>query len=262
MPILQVSDLVSGYGKINILKGASLQVGENEIVSVIGPNGAGKSTLMKSVFGLVEIASGSIVYRDEKITGLPPRKLVRLGLGFVPQNRNVFPDLTLAENLAMGAFSQNGRDGFALAKISQALPFLFGGSGKKNGNAGHEEESMEEISRIFPFLMDNLGQKAGNLSGGQQQMLAISIALMLKPKLLLLDEPSAGLAPNLVDDLMEKILKIKEAGVAILMIEQNAKRALKISDRGYVLVTGKNEYEDSGRALLDNADIGKLFLGR
>ena len=230
---LEVSDLVGGYGAIDILKGVSLKVAQDEVVSIIGPNGAGKSTLMKAVFGMVRISSGSVHYQGEEITSISPNLLVQKGLGFVPQSHNVFPSMTVAENLAMGAFTR--QDDYS--------------------------QSLEEVYEHCPFLAEKKGQKAGSLSGGQQKMMAICMAMMLNPKLLLLDEPSAGLAPNLVAELMLDIQRIKQKGIAILMVEQNAKQALNISDRGYVLVTGRNEFEDSGAGLLTNPDIGRLYLG-
>ena len=207
MPILKVENLVSGYGSVHILNGVNIRVGREEIISIIGPNGAGKSTLMRTIFGLVKVFDGKVFYDKQEITGLSPVKLVQRGLGYVPQSNNVFPTLTIAENLDMGAFT------------------------RKDDYQG----SLTSIFENFPYLKDNLDKRAGELSGGQQRMLAISMAMVLKPRILLLDEPSAGLAPNLVTELMEKIKGINATGVAILMVEQNATRALKISDRKSVV---------------------------
>lgn len=233
-PLLKVNNLFSGYGQVEIVKGVSLKVSENEIVSIIGPNWTGKSTLLKSIFGLVRKYSGSIFYDSVDITGFKPHQLVCRGICYVPQDDNIFPSLTVKENLDMGAFVR--KDNY--------------------------DKSIEEAYRIFPALNDFKNKKAGDLSGGQQKMLAIGMALMLTPKLLLLDEPSAGLAPNMVEDMMKKIELINcEENVGILMVEQNAKKALSISDRGYVLSMGANEFEDTGHALLNNPDISKLYLG-
>lgn len=233
-PVLKVDNLISGYGQIEIVKGVSLRVSADEIVSIIGPNGTGKSTLLKSIFGLVKKFGGSIFFNSCDITALKPYQIVRDGMCYVPQDNNVFPSLTVRENLDMGAFVRKG----------------------------NYDKSIEEVYRIFPLLGGFKNKKAGDLSGGQQKMLAIGMALMLTPKLLLLDEPSAGLAPNMVDEMMKKIELInREERVAVLMVEQNAKRALSISGRGYVLSMGKNEFEDTGEALLNNPDIGKLYLG-
>ena len=233
MAILEVKDLVGGYKEVLILHGVSLQCFENEIVSIIGPNGAGKSTLMKAIFGLIGIKEGSVLFDDKPITGLKANQLVKLGMSYVPQEKNVFPSLTVEENLQMGAFIRN-------AGIASA---------------------MERIYEMFPFLTKHRKTMSGSLSGGGRQMLALGRALMLDPKLLLLDEPSAGLAPLVRDEIFEKVLEIKQSGVAILMVEQNAKRALEMSDRGYVLVMGKNRFEDTGEALLGNPEIGRLYLG-
>lgn len=233
-PILKVNNIISGYGHVEIVKGVSLQISRNEIVSIIGPNGTGKSTLLKSIFGLVKKFSGSVFFDNRDITGLKPHQIVQNGMCYVPQDNNIFPSLTVKENLDMGAFVRD--DDYS--------------------------KSMEEVYNIFPLLGDFKNKRAGDLSGGQQKMLAIGMALMLTPKLLLLDEPSAGLAPNMVEEMMKKIELINhEEHAAILMVEQNAKRALRISNRGYVLYMGRNEFEDTGDALLNNPDIGKLYLG-
>jgi ABC-type branched-subunit amino acid transport system ATPase component len=233
MAILEVTDLVSGYSEVMILNGVSIQCADNEIVSIIGPNGAGKSTLMKSIFGLLRVKQGSVAFDGRSITGMRPNQLVKLGMSYVPQEKNVFPSLTVEENLQMGAFIRNDD--------------LTG--------------AMERIFELFPFIAEKRKSVSGTLSGGGRQMLALGRALMLEPRLLLLDEPSAGLAPLVRDEIFEKVLEIKKTGVAILMVEQNAKKALGMSDRGYVLVMGKNRYEDTGEALLANPEVGRLYLG-
>jgi ABC-type branched-subunit amino acid transport system ATPase component len=234
MQLLTIENVTSGYGKIDILHGVSLSLHNGEIVTVIGPNGAGKSTLLKTVFGLIPPKKGSIQLKGKEITGLKPSSLVRKGLAYVPQDKNVFPSLSIRENLEMGAFIQRG-------DIRQRIQYIFD---------------------IFPWMQNKQQNKAGDMSGGQQQMVALSRALMLQPQVLMLDEPSAGLAPNLVSEILEKIRQINRLGVSILMIEQNAKKALKISDRGYVLAMGRNEFEGAGSDLLENPEIGSLYLGR
>ena len=232
--ILRIENIAAGYGCVEIVKGVSLHVLKDEVVSIIGPNGTGKSTLIKTIFGLVKVFGGNIFFNNEKITGLKPHQIVRKGMCYVPQDNNVFPSLTIRENLDMGAFVR--RDDYS--------------------------KNIEEVYGVFPLLGGFKNKKAGELSGGQQKMLAIGMSLMLTPKLLLLDEPSAGLAPNMVDEMMKRIELInREEKAAILMVEQNAKRALKMSGRGYVLSMGKNVYEGTGESLLINKDIGRLFLG-
>ena len=233
MAILEVKDVVSGYSEVMILNGVSIRCSDNEIVSIIGPNGAGKSTLMKSIFGLIAVKQGSVTFGGQPITGMRPNHLVKLGMSYVPQEKNVFPSLTVEENLQMGAFIRND-------DITQ---------------------SMERVFELFPFIADKRKSVSGTLSGGGRQMLALGRALMLEPRLLLLDEPSAGLAPLVRDEIFEKVMEIRQSGVAILMVEQNAKKALGMSDRGYVLVMGKNRYEDTGEALLANPEVGRLYLG-
>ncbi|NOZ69531.1 MAG: ABC transporter ATP-binding protein [Deferribacteres bacterium] len=233
MCILEVQNIVAGYGRVNILHGVSISVGGTEIVTVIGPNGAGKSTLLRSVFGLITPREGRIIFNGEDITGSNPSALVAKGLAYVPQDKNVFPSLSIQENLEMGAF------------------ILKGGCRSR----------MEVIYELFPWMRDKRHVKAGDLSGGQQQMVALGRALMLEPRLLLLDEPSAGLAPNMVSEILEKVKQINSAGVAVLMIEQNARKALAISGRGYVLAMGRNEFEGTGSEMLNNPEIGRLYLG-
>ncbi len=233
MTILDVKEVVSGYGEVMILNGVSMHCAQNEVVSIIGPNGAGKSTLMKSIFGLIGLKQGAVSFNGQSIKGKRPNQLVKLGMSYVPQEKNVFPSLTVQENLQMGAFIRGG----------DVAPV------------------MEKVFDLFPLIAEKKHNVAGTLSGGVRQMLALGRALMLEPKLLLLDEPSAGLAPLIRDEIFAKIMEVKQAGVAIIMVEQNAKRALAMSDRGYVLAMGKNRFEDSGKGLLENPEIGRLYLG-
>jgi ABC-type branched-subunit amino acid transport system ATPase component len=218
---------------VEILQGVRIKVKSGEIVSVIGPNGAGKSTLLKTIFGLLKPKVGHIVLKDEDITGLKPDKIARKGISYVPQVDNVFPSLAVQENLEMGAFIR--RDDYSLR--------------------------LNEIFELFPMLKGRKKQKAGQLSGGQRQMVAMGRALMLDPQVLLLDEPSAGLAPLVVADIFEKIKEINASGVSIIIVEQNAREALKMADHGYVLSMGKNVLDDSGQGLLANDEVGRLYLG-
>lgn len=233
MSILTVDDVYSGYGETEILHGVSVGVSPGEIATIIGPNGSGKSTLMKTIFGLLTPTRGKVTLESEDITGLRPDRIVRKGMCYVPQSDNVFPSLTILENLEMGAFIRD--DDYS--------------------------GSIRDVFDRFPVLEERKSQRAGSLSGGEQQMLAMGKALMLNPKVLLLDEPSAGLAPKMVGEILQKIVEIKESGVAVLMVEQNAKEGLKLSDRGYVLAMGKKRFEDEGQALLNNPDVGRLYLG-
>lgn len=233
MALLEARDIVAGYGETEILHGVSITVDTREIVTIIGPNGCGKSTLMKSVIGLVNVGSGSVMFRGNEISNMPPEQIVRSGLCYVPQTANVFPSLTIRENLDMGAFIR--KDDYR-ARI-------------------------EEMFEIFPDLADRPNRNAGSLSGGQRQMLAIARALMLDPVMLLLDEPSAGLSPLMMGSVFERIRSVNAMGVSILLVEQNAREALSMSDRGYVLSSGENRLEDRGPALLDNPEIARLYLG-
>lgn len=233
MTVLEVDNIKAGYGDTEILHGVSCRVGEGEIVSIIGPNGAGKSTLMKAILGLLKPSEGRIIFNGRDITGKDPDQIVKEGICYVPQSDNVFPSLTVDENLEMGAFIR--KDDY--------------------------KKRMDEIYQIFPDLKEKRKTKARKLSGGQRQMVAIGRALMLDPKLLLLDEPSAGLAPKLIQMIFDKIIKINQTGISILMVEQNARKALGVSHRGYVLAMGRNRFEDTGEALLNNEEIGKLYLG-
>jgi len=232
--ILQVNDVVSGYGDMDILHGISIEVNQGEIVSIVGPNGSGKSTTLKTIFGLVNLKQGEILYYGDSINQNTPDQLVGLGLSFVPQSDNVFPSLTVHENLEMGAF---------ISKTNKKYRF-------------------DLIYDLFPPLKEKRKTQAGNLSGGQRQMVAFGRALIMEPELLLLDEPTAGLSPLYIDMILDKVAEInKETGVSVLMVEQNAKKALKMSDRGYVLAAGQKKYEDTGQALLNNEEVAQLFLG-
>jgi ABC-type branched-subunit amino acid transport system ATPase component len=231
--LLTVSNIVAGYGETEILHGVSIAIEEGHIVTIIGPNGSGKSTLLKAIFGLIKPKAGQVLFQGKDITGHAPETVVRRGLCYVPQSSNIFPSLSINENLEMGAFVRT--DDF--------------------------RQRLEEMYLLFPDLAGRRKDRAGTLSGGQRQMLALARALMLDPALLLLDEPSAGLAPNLVGSVFEKILGINRAGVAILLVEQNAKEALQLSSWGYVLASGQNQLEDRGENLLSNPDVTRLYLG-
>jgi branched-chain amino acid transport system ATP-binding protein len=231
--LLRIRDLDAGYGDLQILSDVDLDVADGEYVTIVGPNGAGKSTVMKTVFGLTTYMAGTVEFAGESIHGLSPEQIISKGIGFVPQNDNVFPGLSVRENLEMGAY------------ILDSVP----------------EDQIEAIYDRFPILREREQQKAGTLSGGQQQMVAMGRALMLDPDLLLLDEPSAGLAPDLVADMFDRIDRINDSGTAVLMVEQNAKEALRRCDRGYVLVDGENRYTDRGDVLLGDDDVRQDFLG-
>ncbi len=233
MRVLEARNLTSGYGETDILYDVSIKLDEKEIVSIIGPNGAGKSTLLKTIFGILRPRQGAVELQDEEITGLSPDKIVRKGMSYVPQVDNVFPSLTIQENLEMGAFVRT--DDY--------------------------RDRLQEMYDLFPLLKDRRNQRVGSLSGGQRQMVAMGRALMLDPKVLLLDEPSASLAPLLVEMIFEKIVDINKTGVAIVVVEQNARETLKISNRGYVLAMGRKVFEDTGKAILENEEVGKLYLG-
>jgi ABC-type branched-subunit amino acid transport system ATPase component len=230
---LEASELVSGYGEVEILHGVSLRLDKGEIVAIIGPNGAGKSTFMKTVFGLLKVKSGTVRLADEDVTGMAPERIVRKGMCYVPQSENVFPSLSIEENLEMGAFTR--KDGY--------------------------RQRRDEVYGLFPDLALRPQLRAGKLSGGQRQMLALARALMLDPTVLLLDEPTASLAPKMVEDIFATVRSINQAGVAILLVEQNAKEALSICDRAYVLAGGHNRLEGAGPELLASEEVGKLYLG-
>ncbi len=232
--LLTMHEVHGGYGGAgNILNGVSLTVNDDEIVVIIGPNGAGKSTAMKAVFGLLTIASGQVVLDGQDITGLAPDRVVRRGAAYVPQEANVFPTLSVHENLEMGAFPRH--DDIA--------------------------PELEQVYTLFPPLAEKRRQAAGTLSGGQRQMVAMGRALMLKPRLLLLDEPTAGLSPKYMDLIFDRIQEINRHGIGILMVEQNARQALAMAHRGYVLVTGRNRVDDTAANLLADPQVAELFLG-
>ena len=233
MALLTIDGLTTGYGTMEVLRDVSLHVDEGSIVSIIGPNGAGKSTAMKAAFGLLEPWQGSIRLGEREIGGLSADKIVRLGMCYVPQTANVFPSLTVEENLEMGAFILTG-------------PL---------------KARKERVFELFPRLAERRRQRAGKMSGGERQMVAMGRALMLDPTLLLLDEPSAGLAPLLVDMIFEKIRDVNASGVSVLMVEQNAKKSLELADHAYVLVNGANRMDGPGPALLADPEVGRLFLG-
>jgi ABC-type branched-subunit amino acid transport system ATPase component len=232
--VLRADDLVAGYlPGVNILNGADLYCRENELVGIIGPNGAGKSTLLKALFGLVKIGSGTVRLKGDDITNRRADHLVSRGIGFVPQSNNVFPSLTIQENLEMGVFQR---------------PKSF-------------RKRFEFVGELFPALVDRRTQRAGSLSGGERQMVAMGRALMMEPSVLLLDEPSAGLSPVLQDEVFVQTRRINRAGVSVVMVEQNARRCLQICDRGYVLDQGRNAYTASGKDLINDPKVIELYLG-
>jgi len=234
MPLLTVDAITCGYGDVEILSEISARVEPGEIVSVIGPNGAGKSTLMKAVVGQIHPWSGSIGFRDTEIGGMEPYEIVKLRMCYVPQVDNVFTELTVEDNLEMGAYVLPGQD---------------------------LDERKQRVYELFPRLAERRRQPAGKMSGGERQMVAMGSALMLEPELLLLDEPSAGLSPKMVDVIFERIVRINDSGIAILMVEQNARASLQMAHRGYVLANGENRFEGSGRELLNDPEVGRLYLG-
>jgi ABC-type branched-subunit amino acid transport system ATPase component len=233
MSLLDVTDLVAGYGDLEVLHGVDLSVDDGEYVALVGPNGAGKSTVMKTIVGIATHMDGAITFEGTGIAGQHPTNIVAQGLGYVPQSENIFPTLTVEENLQIG--------GYQLGELP--------------------EDRREMVIEQFPILGERLDQRAGNLSGGQQQMLAMARALIPDPPLLLLDEPSAGLAPDLVEEMFDHIDTINDRGVTVLIVEQNAKTALRRCDRGYVLAQGENRYTDEGEALLNDPEVRQQFLG-
>lgn len=234
MGFLKADHIFSGYGEKDILQGVSLHIEPSEIITIIGPNGAGKSTFLKTLAGLLKPHRGEILFQGEPIHGSRPSEITRKGICYVPQEENIFPNLSVAENLEMGSY--------VLQK-------------------GWQQRQADAFHR-FPILEKRKGVRAGALSGGERQMLAMGMALMVEPKLLLLDEPSAGLAPNLVEVIFQKVIEINQQGIAILMVEQNALESLKLSHRGYVMVMGKIRMEGSGKELTANPEIRESFLGR
>ena len=233
MSFLTGTDMYGGYGGGDILRGCAVAVDKGEIVVMVGPNGAGKSTAMKALFGMVRLRQGEVRLAGQAITHLSPQSRVRRGMAFVPQTGNIFTTMTVQENLEMGAFLR--RDDIS--------------------------ESMERVFGLFPALGEKRRQTAGELSGGQRQQVAIGRALMTQPEVLMLDEPTAGVSPIVMDELFDRIIEIRQAGIAVLMVEQNARQALSIADRGFVLVTGENRYTASGQALLANPEVRRSFLG-
>lgn len=225
--------MTGGYGGADILHECTVAVARGEIAVVVGPNGAGKSTAMKAMFGMLNLRGGKVIFDGENITTLKPQDRVLKGMGFVPQNSNVFTSMTVEENLEMGAFIR--RDDIT--------------------------ETMEQVYSLFPMLHEKRQQPAGELSGGQRQQVAVGRALMTRPKVLMLDEPTAGVSPIVMDELFDRIIEVAHTGIAILMVEQNAKQALNIADKGFVLVQGQNRYTDSGAALMANPNVRKAFLG-
>lgn len=225
--------MTGGYGSVDILHSCTVGVERGEIAVVVGPNGAGKSTAMRAMFGMLALRGGQVIMKGEDITTLKPQERVLKGMGFVPQTQNVFPSMTVEENLEMGAFIR--RDDVA--------------------------ETMGQVFDLFPILKDKRHQPAGELSGGQRQQVAVGRALMTRPDVLMLDEPTAGVSPIVMDELFDRIIEIARTDIAILMVEQNAKQALAIADKGYVLVQGENRYTDTGEALLENPDVRRAFLG-
>ena len=225
--------LTGGYGGVNIIEDCSFNVDRGEIVSILGPNGAGKSTAMRAMLGILDLKDGNVMLDGKDITNLKTQDRIKLGLSFVPQIKNIFTELTVKENLEMGAFINDDN-----------LP-----------------SRIEEMYYLFPIIKEKKDQFAGELSGGQRQQVAIARALMTNPDVLMLDEPTAGVSPVIMTELFQHILNIKKQNIAILMVEQNARQALEVSDRGYILVTGKNAYEGKGDYLLNDKDIRKAFLG-
>jgi branched-chain amino acid transport system ATP-binding protein len=227
------NQMTGGYGGADILKGCTVDVDKGEIAVIVGPNGAGKSTAMKAMLGMLDLKQGSVFFRGKDITHLSPQDRIAEGIAFVPQTNNVFVNMTVLENLEMGAFLRDD-------DIS---------------------ETLEQVFELFPILAEKQGQLAGELSGGQRQQVAVGRALMSQPSVLMLDEPTAGVSPIVMDELFDRILEVRETGVAILMVEQNARQALNIADKGFVLVIGENRHTDTGQALLEDPEVRRSFLG-
>ena len=232
-PFLDARGMRGGYGKADILHGCTLTVDRGQIAVIVGPNGAGKSTAMKAVFGMLPLREGTVTLDGRDITAMSPQERVRHGMGFVPQVNNVFPTMSVQENLEMGAYIRND----------------------------DIRATMEQVFDLFPILRDKRRQNAGELSGGQRQQVAVGRALMTRPQLLMLDEPTAGVSPIVMDELFDRIIEIARTGISILMVEQNARQALEIADIGYVLVQGANRYTDTGAALMADPEVRRTFLG-
>ena len=230
---LSAENMLGGYGETTILNDCSISVKKGEIAVIVGPNGAGKSTAMKAIFGMLDLRAGNIIFDGKDISDLKPQERVKSGMGFVPQTHNVFTSMTVMENLEIGGFT----------------------------NQENLSKNISEVFKLFPVLEEKQKQLVGDLSGGQRQQVAVGRALMTNPKLLMLDEPTAGVSPLVVKELFEKIISIARTGIAILMVEQNARQALEIADNGFVLVQGENKYTDKGSKLLSNKEVRKAFLG-
>lgn len=230
---LSAENMLGGYGETTILNDCSISVKKGEIAVIVGPNGAGKSTAMKAIFGMLDLRAGNIIFDGKDISDLKPQERVKSGMGFVPQTHNVFTSMTVMENLEIGGFT----------------------------NQENLSKNINEVFKLFPVLEEKQKQLVGELSGGQRQQVAVGRALMTNPKLLMLDEPTAGVSPLVVKELFEKIISIARTGIAILMVEQNARQALEIADNGFVLVQGENKYTDKGSKLLSNKEVRKAFLG-
>ena len=233
MSYLSGVGMYGGYGGADVIHGCEISIDRGQVAVVVGPNGAGKSTAMKAVFGMLSLRKGSVILDDQDITKLSPQRRVEMGMAMVPQTENIFSTMTVEENLEMGAFLR--RD-----EIKQ---------------------NIQNVYALFPVLAEKRYQDAGELSGGQRQQVAVGRALMTQPRILMLDEPTAGVSPIVMDEIFDRIIEIKKSGVAILMVEQNARQALAIADKGYVLVGGKNKFTDSGQALLANDEVRRSFLG-
>jgi len=233
MSYLLGENLIGGYGTGDILKGCTISAAQGEISVVVGPNGAGKSTAMKAILGMLKVLKGKVTLAGQDITIMSPQQRVQLGMAFVPQTNNVFSSMTVEENLELGAYVRT--DDYS--------------------------DTMDQVYELFPVLKEKRLQPAGELSGGQRQQVAVGRALMTKPSVLMLDEPTAGISPIVMDELFDRIIEVKKTGIAILMVEQNARQALAIADKGFVLVTGKNRFTDSGQVLLANEEVRRSFLG-
>ena len=233
MSYLLGENLIGGYGTGEILRGCTISAAQGEISVVVGPNGAGKSTAMKAILGMLKVLKGKVTLAGQDITIMSPQQRVQLGIAFVPQTNNVFSSMTVEENLELGAYVRT--DDYS--------------------------DTMDQVYELFPVLKEKRLQPAGELSGGQRQQVAVGRALMTKPSVLMLDEPTAGVSPIVMDELFDRIIKVKKTGIAILMVEQNARQALAIADRGFVLVTGQNRFTDSGQVLLANEEVRRSFLG-